>query len=114
MKRFFEILHGARKLEWILLMLLLVLLVAILLEAPLQSGSDIERRLQDILGRIDGAGKVEVLIAENADGAPEGVLVVTDGAEDIAVNIRLQQAVHTLLGLDISRIEVVQRTDPRR
>ena len=115
MKRVFEILHGARKIEWLLLLLMaLVLLLVLCGDGTEQNGSDLEKRLRETLEKIEGAGKVEVLIALDGEGLPEGVLVVTEGAGDIAVNIRLQQAVHALLGLEVSRIEVVQRAGQRR
>lgn len=115
MKRVYEILRGARSIEWILLVLLMALLLIILLEnTSVHDADPLEKRLQEILGRIEGAGNVEILVAKDEEGLPEGVLVVSDGAEDIAVNIRLQHAVHTLLGLEISRIEVVQLAGQRR
>ena len=43
------------------------------------------------------------------DSQPCGAVVVASGAEDIAVRLRLQEAVTTLLGLDSSRVAVYPR-----
>ena len=41
--------------------------------------------------------------------SPGGAVVVASGAEDIAVRLRLQEAVTTLLGLDSCRVAVYPR-----
>ena len=42
-------------------------------------------------------------------GSSPDAVVVASGAEDIAVRLRLQEAVTTLLGLDSSRVAVYPR-----
>lgn len=107
MKKFLEELKGARSIEWFLA----ALAIAILLltqwngEASLSaSGTEQELRVASILSRIDGVGKVEVMISEE-DHA--GVLVVAEGAGDMLVCLRLQYAIQTLMGTDTARIEIV-------
>lgn len=111
MKGILETLRSARKIEWLLLAVLIAALTLYLTGFPLRSGdqSDLESRLQNILQKIDGAGDVEVMVVQGTGETPEGVLLVTKGARDVGTCLRLQRAVHTLLGLEISRIEVVQR-----
>lgn len=107
LNRFAEILHGARKIEW----LLLVIAVSVLLMQFLGTSgtdSDIETRLAEVLSDVEGVGRVRVMVMEDADGMPEGVLIVADGADDMEVRLRLQLAVHTLLGMENARIEVIQ------
>lgn len=110
MKKFLEALRGARKIE----ILLAVVAIAILLLQggdllqPQKNETELEQRLSAILCRIEDVGKVNVMVTENADGVPEGVLVVAEGASDIGVCLRLQYAVQTLLGVDASQIEIVR------
>lgn len=72
-----------------------------------------EARLARVLSAIEGAGHVEAAIFYNGAGAaqgepamPSGAVVVADGAEDVAVRLRLTRAVCTLLGLDDNQVEV--------
>lgn len=108
MKKFWEILKGARRIEWFLIAIAVAILL-LLMPRPGSTGAhtEIETRLAGILGRIDGVGRVEVMIAQDAEGAPAGVLVVAEGAEDIRTSLKLEMAVKTLLGTEVSRIEIV-------
>ena len=65
-------------------------------------------RIARVLSEIAGAGSVSVTIYTE-DSHPCGAVVVASGAEDIAVRLRLQEAVTTLLGLDSSRVAVYPR-----
>lgn len=110
MKKILEILRGARRIE---ILLALVALAILLLQFSgdfqvMNGGTDLERRLAGVLSRIEGVGRVEVMVAENSAGEPEGVLVVAQGADDVGVCLRLQYAVQTLLGTEAARIEVVE------
>lgn len=84
-----------------------------------EGGTSLERRVEEVLSRIQGAGEVRVLINSGQDQAlsawsmigisePEreitGVLVVAQGAADPAVAARLAQAVGTVLQVDQSAI----------
>lgn len=68
--------------------------------------TDKEIRLERVMEKIEGAGDTDVMIAEE-NGCVTGVLVVSQGAEDIAVRLRLQNAVKTLLDVDNERINVM-------
>jgi hypothetical protein len=67
---------------------------------------DVEGRLEDILSSIDGAGKVKVMIVRADDGTICGAIVTAEGAADIAVRERLQNAVKTVLGIEINQVEI--------
>lgn len=110
MKKFIEILHGARRIEWLLLGIMFAALLLYMSGAEYGTGhgTDLERRLQDILSHINGAGNVEVMVVQNESAEPEGVLIVADGGRNIETCLRIQQAVHTLLGIEITKIDVVQ------
>lgn len=67
-----------------------------------------ERRMQRILSQIEGAGSVKVMLSTDETGALLGAVIASAGADEIAVQLRLQQAVHTLTELELDRIEVVR------
>ena len=88
--------------------------------------TELETRLETVLSSIEGAGRVNVMIAmtdpgRSAEGAfsssaersasrnasnVSGVIVVAQGASDIGVMLRLQTAVATLLRLDPGCVSV--------
>lgn len=86
--------------------------------------SELEARLGEVLSEISGAGRVEVAIQYEArqeaqpvwsgaqtnsgTGAPASVIVVAQGAGDVAVRLRLARAVQTLLRLDAECVEVFE------
>ncbi len=67
-----------------------------------------EQRLSAILSNIDGAGEVETMITQS-DGKIVGVIVIADGARDIAVRLRLMDAASTALGIDKNLVNVYTR-----
>ena len=104
-------LRGARGIE-VFAALAVAALVALMLlgggagrDAP--DKTDLEARLERILSRIDGAGKVSAMIAEDGDGNPTGALVVADGLTDIKTYLCLQKAVMALVALEPGSIEIV-------
>ena len=70
--------------------------------------TDYERRMCAVLSDIDGAGRVRVMIAEDADGKCTGVLVVSDGVQNLKTYLTIQRAVRALTGIDAERIEIVR------
>ena len=112
MKKCLETLKAARWLE--LLLISAALAVAALLfmsgenaSAPADASSA-ELRMQRILSKIEGAGKVSVMISEDPDtpDVPSGVVVTASGAKDLQVLLKIQNAVRTLTGLPVGKIEV--------
>ena len=92
-----------------------------------RSATELETRLETVLSSIEGAGRVSVLIAysdpaHGYDGAfsasagqkesarsasgVSGAIVVAEGASDIGVRLRLENAVTALLGLEPDRVSV--------
>lgn len=70
------------------------------------SRSENEEKLVRILTEIDGVGKAEVMITENADGTVEGVVVVCEGANDIMTKNDVINAVKTALKIEKNNIAV--------
>lgn len=94
--------------SWLMLALLAA---AALLLMSLGSGSkanvsETEARLERVLKEVEGAGKVRAMVLED-NGNVRGVLVVAEGADDVMVRLRLQNAVRTLWGMENCEIDVV-------
>ena len=110
MNRLMDVFRGARRIE-IILALAAIAILLLQWGGTLTGGgaqTELESRLCAILSQMEGVGEVHVMVAEDGEGGVEGVLVVADGADDIAVRLRIQYAVQTLLGAEASDIEVVR------
>lgn len=70
------------------------------------SMDDEERKLASILGGIEGAGRVETMITRDENDVVVGVLVIAEGADDIAVMLKLLAAATTAMGVDKSIVDV--------
>ena len=64
-----------------------------------------ESRLASILEGVGGVGRVETMITRE-DDTIVGILVIAEGAEDIAVRLRLLSAVTTAMGVDKQIVNV--------
>lgn len=108
MGKILETFKGARKIELYLVAAGVALLLILI--APAASNSNSQKtqqevRMQAILEKVYGAGRVDVMIAE--DG--RSVLVVAEGADDIGVCLRLQHAVMAVVDADACAIEIIPR-----
>lgn len=108
---FIETLRSARKLE----LFILLAVTAILLVLALGGGGDgaqtqteAEARLAGLLSKIEGAGKVSVMLRQDGDGSCSGAVIATEAADEIGVVLQLERAVQTLTGLELDRIEIVR------
>ena len=103
-------LRGARKAELYLLIAALAVLALCLLNNGREESrsADMETRLEQALSCVEGAGKIQVMITEDTEGLPQGVLIVCEGADDLRVCLSLEQAVRTLLNVERSRIEIIR------
>lgn len=72
------------------------------------SQDEVESRLADILSSMEGAGAVKVMIVREEGGEIRGAIVTAEGAADIAVRIRLQNAVKTVLGIELNQVEIFE------
>lgn len=108
-----------RKDGWLLGALAAVVAACLMLGAAGSVPSDCtqeEARLARVLSAMEGAGRVEVAVFyedAEAESVPCGVVVVAQGAQDMAVRLRLARAVSTLTGVEASRVEIFQlKEDP--
>lgn len=93
----------------------------------------LEKRLEEILAKMEGVGDIEVMLtcSEKSDMSDEevsmfqvkqdvgnlgefsvnGVIVVAEGASNIATRVKIQYAVSTVLGIDPYSVEVFERRE---
>lgn len=93
---------------WIIAALLFCVALCLMLGTSTDDSSSEESRISRVLSAIEGAGTVEVAVYYE-DAAPCGAVVVADGADDIAVQLRLLSAVTTLLGINQNRVSIYER-----
>lgn len=79
--------------------------------APASAGTDQEAQLAQILGQIEGVGAAEVMISTPAasmgnDAEIAGVVVVAEGAQDLAVRLDILQAVRTALDVMADQVDI--------
>lgn len=117
-RRMLARLRAVRHIEWALLLAAAaaLLLITGTLSDSRQEGGALEQRMEAVLESVRGAGRVRVMVNSTeirdvfSDGSSAqvvGVLVVAEGADDLKVAMALQQAVQTLLGIEASRIEIL-------
>ena len=101
-----------RKDGWLLAALVFCAALCLILGGPNNSADPEEDRISRVLSSIAGAGQVNVAVYYE-DSLPCGAVVVAEGADDAAVQIRLVSAVRTLLGIEQARIAVYEREGTR-
>lgn len=103
--------------QWLLLLLALSLtLWAFMPDQKAQSAAMTtdEARIAQLLSRIERAGETQVVIFYEEESTtygsstqiPTGALVVSQGAHDLTVQLRLHLAVQTLLSLPADAVQV--------
>lgn len=108
MKRFLGEIRGVQKIEWILLAAAVAMMLTLGLGQSNQTSSkrtEAENRLISALSAIEGIGRTDVLLSEK-DGKTS-VLIIAEGAEDMNVQLHIQRAVQTMVGNELSDIEII-------
>ena len=124
MKGLLQRLTAVRGSQWLWLLLAAALLVWTLLpQGSGQSGSgmtDQEGRVAAVLSAIEGVGQVRVVVYADevsdsfgkTSAQPRGAVVVAQGADDLAVRLRLTAAARALLQLPANAIEIFPMEAP--
>ena len=101
-----EKLKGIRHLE--LLLALLVLAACVLLSGRFSSSeAPLERRMAETLSRVEGAGRVSVVLRCASDNTAQVTATVANGTANLRVLLSIQRAAQSLLGVETARIEVL-------
>ena len=74
--------------------------------APETSMDSDESRLAGILEGLEGVGRVETMITRGEGDEGVGIIVIAEGAGDIATRLRLLSAVTTAMGVDKQIVNV--------
>lgn len=93
---------------WILAALIICVCLCLALGIKEEAADTEEHRISRVLSAIEGAGTVDVAV-HYEDSIPCSAVVVAQGADDIAVQLRLMSAVTTLLNLEQSRVVIYER-----
>ena len=107
MKQLGDLLRGARRIEFWIAAAAICALLALALGTGDSGAENAEARMERILSRIEGAGRVTVMLSGPED-AVEGAVVAASGAGDARVVLELQRAVRALTGLELEKIEIVK------
>ena len=78
--------------------------------------TQVEAKLENLLSKIDGAGKIDVMIMCESEGVQtedqipniKSAVVVASGASDVFVRLEIIKAVEALLKIDAKNIEVLK------
>ncbi len=114
LSKFMDSLRGARKVEYLALILLIALAILFWTQNQGKNAENgavstaLERRMESTLSQVAGAGDVRVMIAQTEAGNVTGVLIVAEGADDMRVYLALADAAKTLLGVDAKDIEIAR------
>ena len=111
-----------KKKQWILILLVGILLVVIAVptkstkqehtypyQEETRTTTEIERKLEDLLGNMKSVGKVQVMITYGNDEQVEGIAVLADGAGNGVVVREITSVVQALFDVDSHKIKVIER-----
>lgn len=98
--------------------LLILLLIGILLvviaiptdngQIQLEYGTDLEKRLENILKDMEGVGNVKVMITLKEDESVEGVAVIAEGGNNAVIVRNITEVVQALFDVDSHKIKVIK------
>jgi len=111
-----------KKKQWILILLVGVLLVVIAVptksadkgstyeyKEEIRTTTELERKLEDLLGNMKHVGKVQVMITYGNDENVEGIAILADGAGNGVVVREITSVVQALFDVDSHKIKVIER-----
>lgn len=71
-------------------------------------GTDVEKRLTNVLNQMQGVGDVQVMITYQEDDSVEGVVVVAEGGDNAVVVRNITEVVQALFAVDSHKIKVIK------
>ena len=111
-----------KKNQWLVVLLVGILLVIIAIPTKPESDSDIdvgnhqsnvsttemEKRLENLLGRMKNVGEVQVMITFREENQVEGIAVLAEGAGNAVVVRDITSVVQALFDVDSHKIKVIE------
>ena len=73
-----------------------------------KQSSELENKITETLSKIQGVGKVSVLINSDEDKKPCGVVVVCEGANDLSVKLVITEVLTTVLDVSSENIRILK------
>lgn len=112
-----------KKNAWMILLLVGVLLVVIAIPTKTeprnsslsiydeteQEATDMEKRLQNLLQKMQGVGEVHTMITYRNDKQVEGIVIIADGGGDAVVVRNITDVVRALFDVDSHKIKVIEK-----
>ena len=112
-----------KKNAWLILLLVGVLLVVIAIPTKTeprnsslsiydetgQEATDMEKRLQNLLQKMQGVGEVHTMITYQNDKQVEGIVIIADGGGDAVVVRNITEVVRALFDVDSHKIKVIEK-----
>ena len=112
-----------KKNTWMILLLVGILLVVIAIPTKTetkgntmsvydkseQEATDVEKRLGNLLGQMQGVGEVHTMITYREDGQVEGIVIIADGAKDAVIVQNITEVVRALFDVDSHKIKVIEK-----
>lgn len=112
-----------KKNTWMILLLVGVLLVVIAIptktelrnssisiyDETVQEATDMEKRLQNLLQKMQGVGEVHTMITYRNDKQVEGIVIIADGGGDAVVVRNITDVVRALFDVDSHKIKVIEK-----
>ena len=87
----------------------LIVLIAILPFGKTGDGEESEEeRLTETISNVSGVGRCEVMLSYADDGEVEGVIVLCEGADSVAVRQSLTDLLGSLYGIGRGRISILK------
>ena len=112
-----------KKNQWFLVLLIGILLVIIAIPTKTtseqntgisysttdESGTEMEKRLENLLGQMKNVGKVQVMITFREENEVEGIAILAEGAKNGVVVRDITSVVQALFDVDSHKIKVIER-----
>lgn len=112
-----------KKSQWLIILLVGILLVVIAIPTNTESdrgtldtydeteisATDMEKRLENLLGQMQGVGEVHAMITYQEDELVEGIVVIADGGGDAVVVRNITEVVQALFAVDSHKIKVIEK-----
>ncbi len=108
-----ELLGKQNKTYLVVFLLVGILLIVIAIptdtgNAKTTKGTEIEKRLEEVLAQMEGVGKVRVMITYKEDETVEGVAVVSEGGDNAVVMKNITEVVQALFDVKSHKIKVIK------
>lgn len=111
-----------KKNQWLVLLLVGILLVVIAIPTKSNTeqetswgisdendanATEMEKRLESILGQMQGIGEVHVMITYQQETQVEGIVVVAEGGDNGVTIQKITEVVQALFDVDAHKIKVI-------